>query len=142
MSSHPKTAVILCTCSGVIAEKIDWAEVQALLRPRSRVTVVHGHTHQLLCHRVGGIDFHGMLSTAWPLPYPPQDLPPLAVQMTRPDPFDPFDGCGDGQLLVARDGSVDVRHDLWDRDPITVTARYLESGGRLDRPPAPPSPAY
>ncbi|MBI5017563.1 MAG: CoB--CoM heterodisulfide reductase iron-sulfur subunit A family protein [Deltaproteobacteria bacterium] len=31
MSSHPKTAVILCTCSGVIAEKIDWTEVQALL---------------------------------------------------------------------------------------------------------------
>ncbi|MBI5445017.1 MAG: CoB--CoM heterodisulfide reductase iron-sulfur subunit A family protein [Deltaproteobacteria bacterium] len=29
--SQPTTAVILCTCSGVVSEKIDWAEVQALL---------------------------------------------------------------------------------------------------------------
>lgn len=31
MKSQPKTAVVLCTCSGVIGEKIDWGEVQTLL---------------------------------------------------------------------------------------------------------------
>jgi heterodisulfide reductase subunit A len=31
MSTLPKTAVILCTCSGIISEKIDWGTVQTLL---------------------------------------------------------------------------------------------------------------
>ena len=31
MSTQTKTAVILCTCSGIIGERIDWAEVQSLL---------------------------------------------------------------------------------------------------------------
>ncbi len=31
MSTPIKTAVILCTCSGIISERIDWAEVQTLL---------------------------------------------------------------------------------------------------------------
>ncbi|HUB09897.1 MAG TPA: metallophosphoesterase [Myxococcales bacterium] len=119
----------------------DGADALALLRPFRRATVLHGHTHQLLCHRDGRIDFHGLLSTAWPLPYPPGGLPALAVQMTRPDPFDPFDGCGDGQLVI-RDGAVDAVHNLWARDAITVTARYLDSDGRIDRPPAPPWPSY
>ncbi len=116
--------------------------VLALLQPFERVTVLHGHTQQLLCHRIGNIDFHGLLSTAWPLPYPPNEVPKLTVQMSRPEPFDPFDGCGDGQLLVRPSGAVDVIHNLWDRDPITVTARYLSSAGEVDRPPAPAEEAY
>ena len=63
-----------------------------------RVTVIHGHTHQLLTNRIGNIHFHGMLSTAWPWPYAPEGLPALTVQMNRPDPFDPNDGCGDGAV--------------------------------------------
>lgn len=31
MSTFPRTAVILCTCSGIISERIDWARVQTLL---------------------------------------------------------------------------------------------------------------
>ena len=62
------------------------------------MTVIHGHTHQLLTNRIGNIDFHGMLSTAWPWPYAPTGLPALTVQMNRADPFDPFDGCGDGRV--------------------------------------------
>lgn len=31
MSKPPKTAVVLCTCSGIITEKIDWAKVQVQL---------------------------------------------------------------------------------------------------------------
>ena len=31
MSTQTKTAVILCTCSGIISERIDWTQVQTLL---------------------------------------------------------------------------------------------------------------
>ena len=31
MTKHPKTAVILCGCSGIIGERIDWARVRKLL---------------------------------------------------------------------------------------------------------------
>ncbi len=46
--------------------------MQALLKRFDRVTVIHGHTHQLLTNRIGNIHFHGMLSTAWPWPYAPE----------------------------------------------------------------------
>jgi 3',5'-cyclic-AMP phosphodiesterase len=120
----------------------DADQVQALLQPFAQVTVLHGHTHQLLCHRIGRIDFHGMLATAWPEPYPASGVPPLTVQMSRPNPFDPFDGCGDGQLVVQGDGRIDVLHNLWDRDPISITADYLSSQGRVDRPALPRLEAY
>ena len=74
----------------------DAEQVQALLAPFKSVTVIHGHTHQMLTNRIGNIHFHGMLSTAWPWPYAPQGLPKLTVRMNRADPFDEFDGCGDG----------------------------------------------
>jgi len=46
----------------------DAEEVQALLRRFKTVTVIHGHTHQLLTNRIRNIHFHGLLSTAWPWP--------------------------------------------------------------------------
>ncbi|HEX8952629.1 MAG TPA: metallophosphoesterase [Polyangia bacterium] len=114
----------------------DADEVQALLRPYRHVTVIHGHTHQVLTNRIGNIDFHGMLSTAWPWPYAPTGLPALTVQMNRADPFDQLDGCGDGRMLVAPGGLVDKIYNLWDRNPMTVRASYLASNGTKDRPAA------
>ena len=114
----------------------DADEVQALLKPFSHVTVIHGHTHQVLTHRIGNIDFHGMLSTAWPWPYAPTGLPPLTVQMDRADPFDQLDGCGDGHMHVAAGGLVDKIYNLWDRNPMTVRASYLASNGTRDKPSA------
>ena len=43
-----------------------------MLRPFQNVTVIHGHTHQMLFNRIGNINFYGMLSTAWPWPYAPR----------------------------------------------------------------------
>jgi Icc protein len=114
----------------------DADEVQALLRPFKHVTVIHGHTHQVLTNRIGNIDFHGMLSTAWPWPYAPTGLPPLTVQMNRADPFDQLDGCGDGHMLVSSGGLVDKIYNLWDRNPMTVRASYLASNGTRDKPSA------
>ena len=120
----------------------DADEVQALLRRFRSVAVIHGHTHQLLSNRIGNIHFHGMLSTAWPWPYAPEGLPEYTVQMSRADPFNPGDGCGDGQVRVHADGLVDKIYQLWNRNPITVTGAYLRSAGRAGRPPAPNRKAY
>ena len=112
----------------------DADEVQALLRPFQKVTVIHGHTHQLLSNRIGNIHFHGMLSTAWPWPYAPEGLPELTIQMDRPDPFNPQDGCGDGSFVVNDAGLVDALYALWNRNPVTVSSSYL-AGKRGVAPP-------
>ncbi len=115
----------------------DADEVQAILKRFDQVVVVHGHTHQLLTNRIQNIQFHGMLSTAWPWPYAPQGLPQLTIQMGRPNPFDPNDGCGDGEVRVLTDGLVDKVYNLWNRNPVTVSRRYMVSMGKDDRPAAP-----
>jgi Icc protein len=120
----------------------DAEEVQAILGRFEKATVIHGHTHQVLTHRIGNIHFHGMLSTAWPWPYAPEGLPELTVAMDRPNPFNPHDGCGDGRVVVHPDGLVDKLYDLWNRNPMTVSHRYLRSGGREARPPAGSKPPY
>jgi 3',5'-cyclic AMP phosphodiesterase CpdA len=112
----------------------DAEQVQALLRPFKTVTVIHGHTHQVLTNRLGNIHFHGMLSTAWPWPYAPQGLPKLTVQMNRPDPFNQTEGMGDGMITVNQSGYVDHEHSMWNRNPLRVTEKYLSSNGVLDRP--------
>ncbi|WNG27056.1 serine/threonine protein phosphatase [Cystobacter fuscus] len=120
----------------------DADEIQALLRPFENVTVIHGHTHQMLSNQIGNIQFHGMLSTAWPWPYAPEGLPSLTVQMNRADPFSNFDGCGDGRFDVTAEGLADKLYNLWDRDPVTVRSSYLASKGKKDRPAATKLPSY
>jgi 3',5'-cyclic AMP phosphodiesterase CpdA len=120
----------------------DAEQVQAILHRFNSVVVVHGHTHQLLTNRIGNIHFHGMLSTAWPWPYAPQGLPELTIQMARPNPFDPQDGCGDGLLQVHTDGLIDKVYNLWNRNPITVSRSYLASRGAKDKPPVPTLKSY
>jgi Icc protein len=119
----------------------DADEVQAILKPFKTVTVIHGHTHQLLTNRIDNIAFHGMLSTAWPWPYAPEGLPKLTVQMNRSDPFSQFDGCGDGTVDVLDGGMVDALYNLWDRNPISVKASYITSGTQ-DAPPRTKLPSY
>jgi len=120
----------------------DADEVQAILRPFEHVTVLHGHTHQLLTNRIDNIYFHGMLSTAWPWPYAPEGLPKLTIQQNRADPFDQFDGCGDGSLELTGSGLANALYNLWDRNPVTVRASYLASSGAQDAPPRTKLPSY
>ncbi len=120
----------------------DAEQVQAILQRFERVTVLHGHTHQVLTNRIGNIQFHGMLSPAWPWPYAPQGLPALTVQMNRPNPFDANDGLGDGTVTVHPDGLVDKLYNLWNRNPMQVKASYLSSAGKSDIPTAPTLASY
>jgi 3',5'-cyclic-AMP phosphodiesterase len=120
----------------------DAEQVQALLRSYPNVTVIHGHTHQVLFNQIGNISFYGMLSTAWPWPYAPQGLPPLTVQMNRADPYDQLDGLGYGQLTVNNQGLADMLYNLWDRNPVTIHSEYLRTNGKVYRPPAPQFASY
>jgi hypothetical protein len=119
----------------------DAEEVQKLLQPFKTVTVIHGHTHQLLTNRIGNIHFHGMLSTAWPWPYAPQGLPEYTVQMARSDPFNQLDGCGDGRVDVLANGRVDKHYNLWSRNPRIVTAAQLD-GNSVPGPRGYAGPSY
>ena len=58
--------------------------------------------------------------------------------MNRPDPFNPNDGLGDGEVRVHPDGLVDKVYNLWNRDPVQVSSIYMTSGGKKD-PPAKPN---
>jgi len=93
----------------------DADEVQAILRPYASVTVIHGHTHQVLSNRIGNMHFHGMLSTAWPWPYAPTGLPRLTVQMNRSDHFNATEGIGTGRVACNATGQVDMVYDVWNR---------------------------
>jgi Icc protein len=120
----------------------DADKVHALLGRFEHVTVIHGHTHQMLLNRIGNVDFYGMLSTAWPWPYAPTGLPKISVQMNRADPFNAFDACGDGQFDMLTSGAIDKLYNLWNRDPVTVHASYLAFKGAKDRPLATTLPSY
>lgn len=120
----------------------DAEEVHAILNRFDNVTVCHGHTHQMLTNRIRNIHFHGFLATAWPWPYAPEGMPELTVQMTRPDPFNPQDGCGDGEVVVHPDGLVDKIYHFWNRNPITVAKNYTSSWGKEAVPPSPNRPGY
>jgi len=120
----------------------DAEAVQAILKRQKAVTVLHGHTHQMLTNRLGNIHFHGMLSTAWPWPYAPEGLPAMTIQMARPDPFNPNDGCGDGSVLVHPDGLIDKVYNLWNRNPVTVTKTYTATKGKKDKPQSPERASY
>ncbi len=143
LAKVPKTTpVVVFSHSPLYKYYYDWnfwtddaEEVQALLRPFQSVTVIHGHTHQVLSNRIGNIHFHGMLSTAWPWPYAPTGLPKLTVQMNRVDPFNQTEGLGDGTVSVLPSGRVNKTYGLWNRNPMTVSEKYLSSNGTLDAPP-------
>ena len=106
----------------------DAEEVQEILFRFENVTVVHGHTHQLLTNRIKNISFHGMLSTAWPWPYAPSGLPEVTLQMDRADPFDELDALGDGTVDVLNNGQVNKHYNLWSRNPRTVRYADLKAG--------------
>jgi Icc protein len=120
----------------------DAEPVQAILQRFDNVVVIHGHTHQMLTNRIGNIHFHGLLATAWPWPYAPQGMPELTIEMTRPDPFNPLDGCGDGEVVVHPDGLVDKVYNFWNRNPVTVAKAYTASWGTAAVPARPNRPSY
>jgi len=64
------------------------------------------------------------------------------MQMNRPDPFNQTEGLGDGIIDVLGGGRVNKRYDLWNRNPMSVTAKYLDSNGQEDLPLKTTLPSY
>ncbi|BCO30388.1 hypothetical protein TspCOW1_04910 [Thiohalobacter sp. COW1] len=97
----------------------DAEEVQALLKPFNKVTVLYGHVHQIQYNQIGNISFHAVMATAWPWPYPStysqeaSYLPKLTVEMNRADPFFERDATG-WQFINMDSGNIDVHYTLPD----------------------------
>jgi hypothetical protein len=104
----------------------DWREVQALLKPYSKVTNVHGHTHQVLYNEIGKMRSIGMLATSWNWPYPPEGVPVLTAPMVRVDPGDHFDGVGWSKLAVTAADKVNNEYVMWRKDVFAQT--QVDSG--------------
>ena len=96
----------------------DAEEVQALLKPFDKTTVVYGHVHQIQYNQIGNIAFHAVMATAWPWPYPQsyaqaeQHLPVLTVPMNRADPFFERDATG-WQFIDVATGRVAMDYNLY-----------------------------
>lgn len=112
----------------------DAEQIQALLKPFKKVSVIYGHVHQIQYNQIGNISFNSVMSTAWPWPYPQsyaqaeQHLPKLTVPMNRADPFFERDATG-WQFINMANGNVDLNFTLYDN-----TSRIVRYNGKQKRP--------
>jgi Icc protein len=103
----------------------DADEVQALLAPFERASVIYGHVHQIQYNQIGRISFNSVMATAWPWPYPEsyaqaqQQLPVLTVPMNRADPFFERDATG-WQFIDVNTGRVTLDYNLYNNQNRTV----------------------
>lgn len=103
----------------------DADEIQALLKPFKKVSVIYGHVHQIQYNQIGNISFNSVMATAWPWPYPAayaqakQYLPKLTVPMNRADPFFERDATG-WQFIDLANGRVDLHYTLYSNNSRTV----------------------
>ena len=108
----------------------DAEQIQALLQPFNKVTVIYGHVHQIQYNQIGNISFHAVMATAWPWPYPStyaqveQHLPKLTVPMNRADPFFERDATG-WQFINVATGNVDLRYNLYNNTCLLYTSRCV-----------------
>ena len=112
----------------------DADQVQALLKPFKKVSVIYGHVHQIQFNQIGNISFNSVMSTAWPWPYPQsyaqtkQYLPKLTVPMNRADPFFERDATG-WQFINLANGNVDLNYSLYSN-----SSRIVRYNGKKKQP--------
>lgn len=89
----------------------DAPEIRAILRKFDKVMAIHGHVHQVVYNQIGNLVSAGLMSTSWPWPYPPVELPYPEIKMNRVDPGDFEDGLGSHALALSEnfDGVVQYR---------------------------------
>jgi 3',5'-cyclic AMP phosphodiesterase CpdA len=104
----------------------DAEQIQTMLKPFQKVTVVYGHVHQIQYNQIGNISFHAVMATAWPWPYPQsyaqakQNLPKITVPMNRADPFFERDATG-WQFIDLKTGRVTMEYNLYNNTNRVVT---------------------
>lgn len=111
----------------------DWRDVQEVLKPYTKITNIHGHTHQVLYNEIGTMRSIGMLATSWNWPYPPQGVPALTVPMVRVDPGDHFDGVGWGKLTMTAKERVDYQYMMWRKDVFSQTQVDSGTGDNMNQ---------
>ncbi len=95
----------------------DAEQVQQLLAPFDKSTVVYGHVHQVQYNRIGNTSFHSVTATSWPWPYPQAAsgaqamLPKLTVPMNRSGGALERDTTG-WQILDLSNGNVAMNYKL------------------------------
>ena len=103
----------------------DAEQMQSILAPFDKVTVLYGHVHQIQYNQIGNISFTSAMATAWPWPYPgsyaqaEHYLPVLTVPMNRADPFFERDATG-WQFVDVHTGRAAVHYNLYDNAVRTV----------------------
>jgi 3',5'-cyclic AMP phosphodiesterase CpdA len=112
----------------------DAEQVQALLKPFQKATVMYGHVHQIQYNQIGNITFQSVMATAWPWPYPQSyaqakhNMPKLTVPMNRADPFFERDATG-WQFIDVDTGRVVVEYNLYNN-----TNRVVAFNPKTGRP--------
>lgn len=91
----------------------DAREIRAILRKFEKVIAIHGHVHQVVYNQIGNIASAGLLSTSWPWPYPPIELPYPDIRMNRVDPADIYDGLGPSQVSLSGDFAGMMNYRAW-----------------------------
>jgi 3',5'-cyclic AMP phosphodiesterase CpdA len=130
----------------------DAEEVQALLKPFKKTTVIYGHVHQIQYNQIGNISFHAVMATAWPWPYPAtyaqaeQYLPKITVPMNRADPFQERDATG-WQFINMANGNIDLHYTLYDNARRivafnTITGQPEDMGYQAENKRIPPQSHY
>lgn len=115
----------------------DAEQVQAILAPFQKVTVIYGHVHQIQYNQIGNISFQSVMATAWPWPYPGSYaqaqhlLPKITVPMNRADPFFERDATG-WQLIDVASGRVQMAYNLYNNTN-RVVGFDAKAGHPVDR---------
>jgi 3',5'-cyclic AMP phosphodiesterase CpdA len=106
----PDTPVIILTHSPLWDyyprwnfQTADAPQIRAILRKFEKVISIHGHVHQVVYNSFDNVRSAGLMSTSWPWPYPPVNLPYPDLKMNRCDPGDFEDGMGSHAVSLAAD---------------------------------------
>lgn len=95
----------------------DADEVQQLLAPFDKSTVIYGHVHQVQYNRVGNTSFHSVTATSWPWPYPQAShqaralMPKLTVPINRANGAVEHDATG-WQVVDLSNGNAAMTYNL------------------------------
>jgi Icc protein len=107
----------------------DWRQVHEIVKPFTRITNLHGHTHQVLYNEIGAMRSIGMLATSWPWPYAPEGVPALTKPMVRADPGDHFDGVGWSRITFdSAQRRIDNEYMMWRKDVLATAAHDSGTG--------------
>jgi 3',5'-cyclic AMP phosphodiesterase CpdA len=89
----------------------DSKEVRQILGKFTNVMAYHGHVHHTVYNKIGNMTSIGTMSTSWPWPYPPVELPYPEFRQFRADPSNTQDGMGTAYIAMDDKGGGFVQYE-------------------------------